>query len=242
MSSSPTQWTGMPNPAEPMGWAAAYPFDRPWYERANGRTRAHRTRSYAVVKRVLDVCGAVALLPVVVPIVLFAIVAIRIDSPGAPLFSQFRTGRNGRRFKMYKLRTMSKDAESLKEKYLHLNELQWPDFKISNDPRVTRVGVFLRRTSIDELPQVFNVLIGDMSLIGPRPTSFRTERYRMWHTARLNGKPGLTGLWQVSGRNELEFDERVRLDVAYLRNESFSLDLRILMRTFGAVLSGRGAN
>jgi lipopolysaccharide/colanic/teichoic acid biosynthesis glycosyltransferase len=201
-----------------------------------------RTNSYAILKRVLDVCTVIVALPLAVPIILLAIVAIRIDSPGAPLFSQFRTGKNGRRFKMYKLRTMSRDAESLKERFHHLNELQWPDFKISNDPRITRVGGFLRRTSIDELPQIFNVLIGDMSLIGPRPTSFRIERYHMWHTARLNGKPGLTGLWQVSGRNELEFDDRVRLDVAYLRNESLSLDFRILLRTFGAVLSGRGAN
>jgi lipopolysaccharide/colanic/teichoic acid biosynthesis glycosyltransferase len=143
---------------------------------------------------------------------------------------------------MYKLRTMSKDAEQLKAKYKHLNELAWPDFKISMDPRMTRVGHFLRKTSIDELPQLFNILIGDMSFIGPRPTSFSPTRYRLWHTARLYGKPGLTGLWQVSGRNELEFDERVRLDLAYLRNESLSLDFQILLKTFGAVLSGRGAN
>ena len=201
-----------------------------------------RSRGYAILKRSLDVCLAAAAMPLVVLIVLVACLAIRIDSPGAPLFSQSRTGKNGRRFKMYKLRTMSRDAERLKEQYRHLNELQWPDFKIPNDPRITRVGRFLRRTSIDELPQILNVLMGDMSFIGPRPTSFDLGRYRLWHTARLRGKPGLTGLWQVSGRNELEFDERVRLDMAYLRNESFALDVRILLKTFGAVLSGRGAN
>ena len=143
---------------------------------------------------------------------------------------------------MYKLRTMFVNAEELKEAYQHLNELQWPDFKISRDPRITRVGRWLRKTSIDELPQFYNVLMGDMSLIGPRPTSFSPERYRLWHTARLRGKPGLTGLWQVSGRNELEFDDRVRLDVAYLRHESLALDFAIVLRTFRAVISGRGAN
>lgn len=239
MSSSVMRWTDGLNPADTAVWTSRYPFEKPWYECDGG---AGPSRGYAITKRLLDVCVASVALVFAVPIVLLACIAIRLDSRGAAVFFQQRTGRHGRRFKMYKLRTMAHDAEELKERYRHLNELQWPDFKISDDPRVTRVGRFLRRTSIDELPQLVNVLRGDMTLVGPRPTSFSYERYASWHTARLGGKPGLTGLWQVSGRNELEFDERVRLDVAYLRNASMRLDLRILWRTFGAVFSGRGAS
>jgi lipopolysaccharide/colanic/teichoic acid biosynthesis glycosyltransferase len=176
------------------------------------------------------------------PMLAICCLAIRLDSPGPIFFFQFRTGRGGRRFKMYKLRTMVKNAEELKEKYMHLNLLTYPDFKIANDPRITRVGRFLRKTSLDELPQIFNVLRGDMTLVGPRPTSFKASTYSLWHTTRLELKPGLTGLWQVGGRNELDFDERVRLDIAYLRNQCLWLDLQIMFRTVGAVFSGRGAN
>jgi len=242
MSSNPMEWTGGLNPVEFPAWEESYPFDRPWYEQPVAHRSAVACRIYPFSKRLVDLCVAAFAMVVVLPIIAVAGLAIRIDSPGPVVFSQLRTGKNGRRFRMYKLRTMSHDAELQKERYRHLNELRWPDFKISKDPRVTRVGRFLRRTSIDELPQFFNVLVGDMSVVGPRPTSFASERYRLWHTERLHGKPGLTGLWQVSGRNELEFDERVRLDIAYLRNASLSLDFRILLRTFGAVLSGRGAN
>ena len=143
---------------------------------------------------------------------------------------------------MFKLRTMVRDADARKEEYRIQSALAWPDFKIQADPRVTRVGRFLRRTSLDELPQVLNVLLGDMSWVGPRPTSFSPRTYSLWHTARLAGKPGVTGLWQVLGRNELEFDQRVRLDVAYLKYHSFWLDLWILARTVGCVFSGRGAS
>jgi lipopolysaccharide/colanic/teichoic acid biosynthesis glycosyltransferase len=169
-------------------------------------------------------------------------VAIRINSPGPIFFRQMRTGRGGKRFAMLKLRTMHKDAEAMKAKLLHLNTLRYPDFKIHRDPRVTAVGHVLRKTSLDELPQVLNVLRGDMSWVGPRPTSFDSSTYSLWHTARLEAKPGITGLWQVSGRNELQFDDRVRLDIAYCRNRSFWLDLQVLARTFGAVVTARGAN
>ena len=143
---------------------------------------------------------------------------------------------------MYKLRTMVKNAAELKAQLAHLNELSWPDFKIKNDPRVTRVGAFLRRTSLDELPQIFNVLAGDMSLVGPRPTSFAADTYSLWHTARLEVKPGLTGLWQISGRSELQFDDRLRLDIAYIRSRCLKVDILILFRTVGAVFNGRGAS
>lgn len=201
-----------------------------------------RRRIYLAAKRALDVMLTLLVLPLAFPILVLCALAVRLDSKGAAFFTQQRTGRGGRRFRMYKLRTMVHNADELKEKYAHLNELSWPDFKITDDPRVTRVGQILRRTSLDELPQLFNVLRGDMSLVGPRPTSFSAETYSLWHTARLDVKPGITGLWQVSGRNELDFDDRLRLDIAYIRNRSMWLDIEILLRTIGAVFSGRGAS
>jgi lipopolysaccharide/colanic/teichoic acid biosynthesis glycosyltransferase len=198
--------------------------------------------TYEAVKRTIDVVVSLLAMPFVLPVLLLCALAIKIDSPGPVFFLQQRTGKGGARFRMFKLRTMFRNAEELKQKYMHLNELDPPDFKISDDPRMTRVGKFLRKTSLDELPQVLNVLRGDMSLVGPRPTSFHSSTYDLWHTARLESKPGLTGLWQVSGRNELGFDDRVRLDVAYQRNCSWWLDTQILVRTFGAVFTARGAN
>lgn len=212
---------------------------RPWYE---DRRRSAPAPSYERWKRVLDVGLVLAAMPVVLPVLGLCIVAIRLDSRGPALFVQVRTGRGGKRFPMHKLRTMVGDADRLKRECMHLNQHAWPDFKIDRDPRVTRVGRFLRRTSLDELPQLFDVLRGDMSLVGPRPTSFGSETYRLWHTARLESKPGLTGLWQVSGRADLEFDARVRLDIAYHRNRSLRMDLGILARTLPCVLSGRGAH
>ena len=158
------------------------------------------------------------------------------------MFKQCRTGKGGRRFEMYKFRTMVPNAEELKEEYAHLNELHWPDFKITDDPRITPVGKFLRKTSLDELPQVINVLRGEMSLVGPRPTSFGPETYELWHTSRLDVIPGITGLWQVFGRAQLEFDDRLRLDIAYIERASLWLDIQILLLTVGAALQQRGAH
>ena len=143
---------------------------------------------------------------------------------------------------MYKFRSMVPDAEALKEKYAHLNELQWPDFKITNDPRITPVGRILRKTSLDELPQLINVIRGEMSLVGPRPTSFSAETYQLWHTERLDVLPGLTGLWQIVGRAQLEFDDRLRLDIAYIERASLWFDINILFRTVLAVFRQRGAH
>ena len=213
--------------------------ERPWYVRR--RPPILEDRLYFRLKRVADIVLSLAALPAILAVLAACAIAIRLDSPGPVFFFQMRTGRGGRRFRMYKLRTMLRNAEELKVKYMHLNELAYPDFKITNDPRVTRVGRFLRRSSLDELPQMFNVLRGDMSLVGPRPTSFATDRYSVWHTARLEAKPGITGLWQISGRSDIEFDERLRLDIAYLRNQSLWLDLQILVRTAGAVFIGKGA-
>lgn len=211
-----------------------------WYERDSPPNLS--VRAYELAKRAIDMTLSLLALPLVVPVLAICAIAVRIDTPGAPFFSQLRTGRGGRRFPMYKLRTMVENAAELKEKYAHLNELTWPDFKITDDPRVTRVGRFLRRTSLDELPQIFNVLRGDMTLVGPRPTSFAAETYSLWHTARLEVKPGLTGLWQVSGRHEIDFDERLRLDIAYIRNRCLTLDLFLLACTVWAVFTGRGAS
>lgn len=206
------------------------------------RQHVRKTIWYERAKRVVDVSLCLIVLPVLLLLLAACALAIRMDSPGPIFFMQQRTGRGGRRFKMFKLRTMARDAEARKAELAHLNQLSYPDFKIANDPRITRVGRFLRKTSLDELPQFFNVLLGDMSLVGPRPTSFSADTYRLWHTARLDVKPGITGLWQVSGRNELDFDERLRLDIAYIQNRCLLLDIKILLRTFGAVVSRRGAN
>jgi lipopolysaccharide/colanic/teichoic acid biosynthesis glycosyltransferase len=232
-------WKPEPRPDTgtlPLGALMLVP-ERPWY-----RGAAAASPGYERMKRVLDVTVSILALPFVVLVLAACALAIRLDSPGPAFFAQLRTGKGGRRFRMFKLRTMVLDAEELKARYAHLNELTPPDFRLTNDPRVTRVGRFLRKTSLDELPQLLNVLLGDMTLVGPRPTSFSTDTYRLWHTARLEVKPGLTGLWQISGRNEVDFDDRLRLDIAYIRNRSLFLDFRILLRTFGAVAGGRGAN
>jgi lipopolysaccharide/colanic/teichoic acid biosynthesis glycosyltransferase len=198
-------------------------------------------RRYEIAKRFLDLFLCIAALPLFLCVTAVCAALIWLDDPGPIFFTQLRTGKGGRRFKIYKFRTMVRNAEELKREYLHLNELTWPDFKITNDPRVSRVGRVLRRTSIDELPQVFNVIKGDMSLVGPRPTSFAASTYDLWHTERLEVVPGITGLWQIRGRSDLDFDERVRLDIEYIERRSFVLDLWILVQTALAVVNRRGA-
>ena len=200
-----------------------------------------RLRIYLVLKRVMDLGFTGILLFIAIPILLGCVLAIKIEGPGPVFFLQDRTGKSGRRFKMYKLRTMVTDADNLKEKYQHLNIHSYPDFKIPDDPRITRVGRFLRKTSLDELPQLFNVITGEMSLVGPRPTSFKASNYDLWHTARLEVTPGITGLWQISGRSNIGFDDRARLDVEYIRNRSLWLDLKILFRTVTCVINREGA-
>jgi lipopolysaccharide/colanic/teichoic acid biosynthesis glycosyltransferase len=196
---------------------------------------------YLVAKRVIDVVVSLVLLLVAIPALALCALAIAVDSPGPIFFAQHRTGRDGRRFRMLKLRTMVTDAEELKATLAHLNVLPPPDFKIPDDPRITRVGRFLRATSLDELPQLFNVLRGHMSLVGPRPTSFSPDTYDLWHTHRLDVAPGITGLWQVEGRNVTTFDERLRLDVQYIRRRSLWFDLQLLARTVLVVLRRSGA-
>ena len=199
------------------------------------------SRRYLVSKRILDIVVSFTALIVAAPILLACALAIRLETPGSVMFSQKRTGRAGRRFPMWKFRTMVANAEELKAELAHLNILPPPDFKIPNDPRVTKVGKFLRATSLDELPQLFNVLRGDMSIVGPRPTSFPASSYELWHTQRLDVAPGMTGLWQLEGRNATTFDERLRLDVQYIRHMSLGQDLRLMARTVGAVVRRDGA-
>ena len=192
-------------------------------------------------KRLLDLALVACSIPVTLPVLLVCALAVRLDSPGPVLFRQIRTGQDGRPFRMLKFRTMVENADQLKEKLQHLNVLKPPDFKIPNDPRITRVGRLLRATSLDELPQLWNVVRGDMSLVGPRPTSFAPHTYELWHTRRLEAKPGLTGLWQISGRHGVGFDDRLRLDDWYMRHSSMRLDLSILLRTVPVLLRKEGA-
>jgi lipopolysaccharide/colanic/teichoic acid biosynthesis glycosyltransferase len=197
-------------------------------------------RRYDPIKRVLDISIALAVAPVVVPVLGAIAIAISVDSPGPILFRQRRTGRDGRPFAIYKFRTMAKDAEEMKKSLQHLSIVPYPDFKLIDDPRITRVGRFLRKTSLDELPQIWNILKGEMSFVGPRPTSFAPSNYDLWHAGRLEVRPGLTGLWQITGRNTTDFDERSRLDDQYIRTRSLCVDLKILIRTVPEILGQRG--
>jgi len=219
---------------------AAHPED--WIKKFDPNKRILTGRTYLKAKRVMDLLLVVVTLPLWLPLIGIIALIIRITSPGAPVvFTQLRTGKGGSRFHMYKFRTMVPKAEELKANYAHLNELQWPDFKITNDPRITPIGKFLRKTSLDEIPQLFNVLKGEMSLVGPRPTSFGPETYKLWHTSRLEVMPGITGLWQIFGRAKLEFDDRLRLDIAYMERASLRLDIYILLMTVFAVFQQRGS-
>jgi lipopolysaccharide/colanic/teichoic acid biosynthesis glycosyltransferase len=214
-----------------------------WLNKFQPEKRVLTGKPYLIVKRVMDLAIVLLSAPFWLPLLGVIALAIKIDSPEAPvIFTQLRTGKGGKRFKMYKFRTMVPNAEELKIKYAHLNELKWPDFKITNDPRITRTGKFLRKSSLDELPQLINILTGDMSLVGPRPTSFSSKTYTLWHTERLDVTPGLTGLWQIIGRGISEFDDRLRLDIAYIERRSIWLDINILVMTVSAVFAQRGAH
>jgi lipopolysaccharide/colanic/teichoic acid biosynthesis glycosyltransferase len=213
---------------------------RPWYDTAS-RQRLLRGRAYAWAKRALDIAVCLLGAPIVLPLIGLLGLLVVLDSPGPLFFHQWRVGKGGRRFRIHKLRTMTYDAEARKLDYAHLNEQVWPDFKIRADPRITRVGRILRRTSLDELPQLYNVLVGEMSLVGPRPNSFAPETYQLWQTARLDVVPGITGLAQVSGRSWLSFEQRVKLDLAYIDCASLWVDICILLRTVVQVFVADGA-
>ncbi len=213
----------------------------PWYLELDPQHRLIKGKTYRTIKRAIDLLLCLMVAPLAAPLLLLLMLLVYIDSPGPIFFSQLRTGKGGHRFRMYKFRTMVPNAEELKLTYAHLNELTWPDFKITDDPRVTRIGRILRKTSLDELPQLLNVIKGDMSLVGPRPTSFSPETYRLWHTERLEVVPGITGLWQVHGRSNLDFDDRLKLDIAYIERQCIWMDIQIIVRTVGQVFAGEGA-
>jgi exopolysaccharide biosynthesis polyprenyl glycosylphosphotransferase len=195
-----------------------------------------------VLKRAIDLVLILLAAPVLVPLAAVIALAIKCDSPGPAIFKQQRAGKKGRLFVAYKFRTMVVDAEARKADLAWLNEADGPIFKIRNDPRMTRLGRFLRRSSLDEIPQFWNILRGEMSLVGPRPQlPEEVAKYEEWHYRRLEVKPGLTGFWQVLGRSDTSFDEMVRLDIYYAENWSLGMDLRILLETIPAVLSGKGA-
>ncbi len=195
-----------------------------------------------VVKRFSDLLLASVATLLLTPFFLTIAAAIRLDSPGPIFFIQTRIGRNGTPFRCYKFRSMVEDADTLRSELAGLNEASGPLFKVRDDPRRTRVGRFLRRYSLDELPQLFNVLKGDMSLVGPRPNlPEEVAQYQEWHKKRLSVSPGITGLWQVSGRSDLTFDEMVLLDIYYVENWNLFIDFTILLRSIPAVLRGRGA-
>jgi exopolysaccharide biosynthesis polyprenyl glycosylphosphotransferase len=193
-------------------------------------------------KRALDLVLTVAGLLLISPLLLGIAVLIKLDSRGPVFYRQVRVGRDGRTFKMWKFRSMRADADALLATLRDCNEASGPLFKMRDDPRVTRVGRVLRRLSLDELPQLVNVLRGDMSLVGPRPPLPReVAEYEPWQLGRLRAVPGLTGLWQVSGRSDLTFQQMVRLDLHYIQHWSLWMDVRILARTLPAVLSHTGA-
>ena len=203
---------------------------RPWVHRP----------SYLAIKRAFDVVVCIAIMPLVAVVAGLCAVAIRLDSPGPVLYSQLRIGRDGRPFRMWKFRTMVRNAEELKASLAHLNVLPPPDFKIPNDPRVTRVGKLLRKTSLDELPQFANVLKGEMSLVGPRPAENGMDTYRVWYGERLEVPPGITGIWQLEGRHSTSFDQRLRYDIEYIRSMSLWLDVKLILRTVHVVFKGTG--
>lgn len=217
----------IPSRAEP---AAAFAPSIAW----NGPQR--------IFKRVLDVLLSAVLLLLLAPIMLLIALLVRLDSAGPAIFRQTRVGKHGREFTFLKFRGMVTDAEARKAALEPFNEAEGPIFKMRNDPRVTRMGRLLRRTSLDELPQLWNVLRGEMSLVGPRPPlPAEVQRYQPWQRNRLLATPGITGLWQVMGRSQLSFTEMVSLDLEYIAHWSLRLELAILARTLLAVLFARGA-
>ncbi len=193
------------------------------------------------MKSALDLFFSFTVIMLISPIFLIIAIAIRLEDGGSVFFIQERVGLNGRRFFIFKFRTMVADAEALKISLMGQNEQTGPVFKIANDPRVTRVGRFLRKTSFDELPQFFNVILGDMSVVGPRPPiPSEVEKYERWQKRRLTVKPGITCTWQVSGRNNVSFNEWVNLDLEYIDNWSFSRDVVLIIKTIKVVFTGTG--
>ena len=203
----------------------------------------NKRQSFLFTKRLIDIIGSIVGLIGLSPIMVWAAYKIKQEENGSPVFFvQERVGKNGKTFKMYKFRSMCMDAEQKLIELIDQNEVEGVMFKIKEDPRVTKIGKKLRKTSIDELPQLWNVLKGEMSLIGPRPALPReVKKYDDYDMQRLLVKPGCSGLWQVSGRNELSFNEMVELDMMYIKNQSFAIDIKIVFKTIMVIIKSKGA-
>jgi len=209
---------------------------------ATGDLVVNDSFAYAASKRLFDLAVGLVAFALVLPIVPLIALMIKLDSPGPVFYLQDRVGRGGRVFRFYKFRSMYREADRHLAELQSRNEQDGPVFKIKADPRITPVGRFLRRSSVDEIPQIINVLRGEMSIVGPRPPlPVEVARYQPWHRRRLEVKPGITCLWQIAGRSQIGFDEWMRLDLEYLRTRGFRTDLAIFAKTLPAVMARRGA-
>lgn len=219
-------------------------YNQNWILRIRNKASIYdKSISYFVVKRIIDFVGSLLGLIVMSPIMLITAIAIKIDSDGPIYFEQNRVGLNGEIFKMYKFRSMICDAEKHLDELMDKNEMSGPMFKIKNDPRITKVGKFIRKTSIDELPQLFNILKGEMSLVGPRPNlPGEVSKFSEYQKNKLLAKPGLTCYWQVMGRNSIGFDEWMKLDLKYIEDRSISLDIILILKTFGVLFGDKNAS
>lgn len=198
---------------------------------------------YEVIKRIIDIVASFTGLILLSPLILIVSMLIKLESKGEVIFKQKRVGLNGKEFYMYKFRSMVINAEELKEQLESQNEMSGPMFKIKDDPRITKVGKFIRKTSIDELPQLINVIKGDMSLVGPRPSLPKeVEKFEQWMMERLEVKPGLTCIWQISGRNNIDFEDWMKLDIKYVRERSFKLDMKLILKTVLVLLGDKNAS
>ena len=198
---------------------------------------------YEICKRAIDIIGAISGLLLLSPVIVIVACAIKFTSKGPIFFSQKRVGKNGELFDMYKFRSMVVNAEELKEKLAHQNEMSGPMFKMKDDPRVTKVGKFIRRTSLDEIPQLWNVLKGDMSLVGPRPSLPKeVKQFEKWMYKRLTIKPGLTCYWQVSGRNNIDFEDWMKLDINYVEDRNLWIDIKLILKTVGVLFGDKNAH
>lgn len=201
------------------------------------------SKIYLFIKRIIDIVGSLIGLILLSPLLVIVGVLIKVESKGPIIFSQDRIGKNGKTFRMYKLRSMVANAEELKGTLMKENEMSGPMFKIKDDPRITKIGRFIRKTSIDELPQLFNVLKGDMSLVGPRP-SLPNEvlEFEPWMNKRLMVKPGLTCYWQVMGRNNIDFQQWMLLDIKYVETRSIIVDIKLIIKTFFVLFGDKNAS
>ena len=231
-------------PSDSFSYSIAKPFLNRDHMHPFITLRVVRDDYTQVIKRCLDIIGSITAIVLFSPLMLAIAIVIRCSSPGPVIFSQRRFGHNKRTFNMYKFRTMAQNAEQMQSKLEHQNEMSGPVFKIRNDPRITPLGRILRRTSLDELPQLLNVLLGSMSLVGPRPLPARdVSRFsEAWLMRRFSVKPGLTCLWQISGRNNITFDHWMEMDLRYIDQWSLALDFTIIAKTFAVVLTGKGAS